>query len=138
MVNYICIYTMGEKSPYTHIIRTQNQRASPAISPSRHVVLTLPHRTVPCSAVTREEWLPKSGCPSLHHQRRVAQSCGRLLSHHYSTNTPTNVTKDMEAHQLACPSQRCTNGSTGNVITQYVRDFQRIMTDYYCTVLGVR
>ena len=33
VLNYICIYTMGEKSPYTHTIRTQNQPTSPALLP---------------------------------------------------------------------------------------------------------
>lgn len=60
--------------------------------------------------------MPKSACPSLHHQRRVAQSCRRLFLHHYSTNTPTNVTGDMEAHPLACPSSGC----NGHVTKQYV------------------
>jgi len=102
------------------------------------VVLTLPHRAVPCSVESREEWLPKSECPPLHHQRTVAQSCGGLPSHHYSTKTPTNVTEDMEAHPLAFQSSRCTNGSTGHVTKKYASDFQRIMNGYDCTVLGVR
>jgi len=101
------------------------------------VVVTLPHRAVPCSVESREEWLPKSDCPSLHHQRTAAQSCGRLLSHHYSTKTPTNVTEDIEAHPLACQSPRCTNGSTGHVTKKYVISKELWMiTSAQCFVYG--
>ena len=57
----------------------------------------------------------KSGCESLHQQRRFAQSCGRRLSRNYSKNAPTYVTKDMEALPLVCPASRCTYGFTGHV-----------------------
>jgi hypothetical protein len=52
----------------------------------------------------------------------VALYCGRRLSHNYSTNAPTYVTENMEAHPFVCPASRCTYGSTGHVTKTYVRD----------------
>jgi hypothetical protein len=68
-----------------------------------HVVLTLPPQTIRCGVLSR-----------------FAQSCGRRLSHNYSTNAPTYVTEDMEAHAFVCPASRCTYGSTGHVTKTYV------------------
>jgi hypothetical protein len=87
-----------------------------------HVILTLPHQTIHCGVLSREEWLRVA---------RTTTSCGRRLSHNYSGNAPTYVTEVMEAHPFVCPASRCTYRFTGHVTKANISDSNQIIVVYW-------
>jgi len=97
-----------------------------------HVVQTLPHRTIPCSVLSREEGLPVATPPM--------KSCAELWKTPFASLLHKYSGKCHREHggASACLSIIKVHERIHWPRNQAVRDLQRIMTDYDCTVLGVR
>jgi len=91
-----------------------------------HVVLTLPHQTIRCGVLSREEWLGVA--------KTTTKICGELWKTPFAKLlqkcSDVYVTEDMEAYPFVCPASRCTYGFTGHVTKVYVSDSNQIIVAY--------
>ena len=87
-----------------------------------HVVLTLPHQTIRCGVLSREEWL------------RVATTTTKISAELWKTPFAQLLPKCSDVchrgHGGVCPASRCTYGFAGHVTKAYVSDSNQIMVAY--------